>query len=411
MALIDSVAAFEQRCRELSQPGLDLKALLEAQSITTFSSLAFVCGTPNRAPTDEEFDRFSQTIFGAGANAGRVSVLRRLHFEASTFVLSQLKATVTGDTGDGSKKLPFAEKQSRLAGVRTALAGFLIQGETEPSHTLIDKCQLMYDTGSVMWLHPSLCTKRDLEIQSAPKDSQQVLKIESQTLKVDTEAPKIGDADHGTEIKLQWCLQRRGVALEMCNILSWDVSQRWLATLFQAYSTEPPPGYGKVTLQQLVRADKEMWTLLGRDISSVKPDAAGIRPLDKAVKNLMTDARITMHLLALPYRSPGTSTGSGDKPSSSSSRPSNVQPKKKMRAGKKMRTPASPPEELKDCHQTTADGKPICWSYNLACKCDLPTSGQPPRCRRGVHICAFCRKVGHSFQQCKAAPHHKVGGS
>jgi hypothetical protein len=36
--------------------------------------------------------------------------------------------------------------------------------------------------------------------------------------------------------------------------------------------------------------------------------------------------------------------------------------------------------------------------------CSLSTTGQPPRCTKGVHMCSFCRRVGHSFQTCKAAP-------
>ena len=72
---------------------------------------------------------------------------------------------------------------------------------------------------------------------------------------MNTEGPKVADADHGSEIKLQWCLQRRGVAFEMCELVSWETSQKWLATLFAAYSTDPPPGFARVTLQQLVAAD------------------------------------------------------------------------------------------------------------------------------------------------------------
>ena len=237
MTLIDSEAAFRQRCNELSTATLNLNDLLRAQNIASFSELAFACGAPNKAPTDDEFRAFTTSILGAGFTAGQQSILRRIHFEAATFVLSQLKSSVTGEAADGAKKLPFAEKQARYEKVRQKIPGFLVQGETEPSHALLDKCQLMYDTGAVVWISPSLCTKRESEVQTAPKDSQQVLRIEAQTLKVNTEGPKVADADHGSEIKLQWCLQRRGVAFEMCELVSWETSQKWLATLFAAYST------------------------------------------------------------------------------------------------------------------------------------------------------------------------------
>ena len=109
MALIDSKAAFKQRCAELSTTALDLHSLLTAQHIECFSELAFACGTPNKSPTDDEFRNFSNSVLGNGASQGHQSLLRRLHFEAATFVLSQLKTAVHGDPLDGSKKLPFAE--------------------------------------------------------------------------------------------------------------------------------------------------------------------------------------------------------------------------------------------------------------------------------------------------------------
>ncbi|CAL1134719.1 unnamed protein product [Cladocopium goreaui] len=258
----------------------------------------------------------------------------------------------------------------RYAKVKTTIQGFLIQGETEPSHALVDKCQVMFDTNSVVWLAPSVCTKRELEIQAAPKDNQQVLKIESQTLKVSTEGVELEDADHSSEIKLQWCWQRRGVALEMCEILSWQTSQKWLSTMFAVYASEPPANFSRVTLTQLISADKALWTILARETESVKPDATGSRPLDAAVEKLMCDPRVTMHMLSMPHKAPAALASTApDKPSSgaqtSHAAQTGVRLKKKARPGKRNRATATPPEELKSCYQTTSDGKPICCAYNL----------------------------------------------
>ena len=80
----------------------------------------------------------------------------------------------------------------------------------------------------------------------------------------------------------------------MCEMVSWEISQKWMATMFAAYATEPPPGFSKVGLQQLVAADKALWTILPRDHTTVKPDQTGTRPLDDAIMKLMHDPRITM---------------------------------------------------------------------------------------------------------------------
>ena len=337
MSLIDSKAAFQQRCGELSTTTISLFDQLAAQNISSFSELAFECGTPNRPPSDEEFKALADSVLGGGASAGQTGLLRRLHFEAATLVLSQLKTAVTSETSEGIKKLPFAEKQARYARVKASVSGFLIQGETEPSHALVDKCQAMYDTNSVMWLAPSVCTKRELEIQAAPKDNQQVLKIESQTLKVSTEGAQIGDADHSSEIKLQWCWQRRSVALEMCELLSWQTSQKWLSTMFAVYASDPPANFSRVTLAQLIAADKALWTILARDVETVKPDSNGNRPLDAAVEKLMCDPRVTMHMLSMPNKAPAASSTTTVKEQTSGDAPSNtgVRPKKKARPGKR----------------------------------------------------------------------------
>ena len=45
-------------------------------------------------------------------------------------------------------------------------------------------------------------------------------------------------------------------------------------------------------------------------------------------------------------------------------------PKSKPKAtpGKRARNAPNVPQELKDCHQQTADGKPICWAGLTTCQ-------------------------------------------
>jgi hypothetical protein len=64
MSLIDSKAAFRQRCGELSTASISLFDLLAAQSINCLSELAFSCGTPNRPPSDEECKALSDSVLG-----------------------------------------------------------------------------------------------------------------------------------------------------------------------------------------------------------------------------------------------------------------------------------------------------------------------------------------------------------
>ena len=113
MALTESQAAFEQRCDEIVGDGT-LKAALVGAGVSTYSLLAFSIGTPQTPPTDDQFDNLAGRVFGRGFTIGQQSILRRLHFEATTLVVASLKERVTQDAADPSslKKLPVAEKRT-----------------------------------------------------------------------------------------------------------------------------------------------------------------------------------------------------------------------------------------------------------------------------------------------------------
>ncbi len=148
MTLVDSVAAFEARCNEIDDSG-QLSITLNRQGINTFSSMAFALGTPNQLATEAVFEAFSTRLF-VTPSMGQIGKLRRILFEAQTYVLAQLKLAVSGDQTAGSKKLPLPEKQARLADLKVRLNGIVLEGEKEPAHLLIDLCQTMYETGNIL---------------------------------------------------------------------------------------------------------------------------------------------------------------------------------------------------------------------------------------------------------------------
>ena len=113
MSVVDSEASFVARCSEVCGDS-NLHAKLIAADIKTYSNLAFSCGTPRVQPNEAEFKAFADEICGGEASIGMVSKLRRLHFEASTLVVAQLRTMVEGDAPDAPRKLPGAEKASRL---------------------------------------------------------------------------------------------------------------------------------------------------------------------------------------------------------------------------------------------------------------------------------------------------------
>ena len=401
MALVDSEAAFEQRLNEVVRAAGARTAILNG-NISTFSALAFAAGTPQNPPTDDEFRAFVDNIIPAGYDMATYSALRRLHFEASTLVVAQLKAKVAGDPDEGRQKLPVVEKQARLDDQRTRLVGIDIEGELQPSYQLIDAANSMIETNTVHWISPSKCTSRDQEVLHGAKNLPSVVQLEQHTLKLAAPDSNL-EAECSSALQLQWCLQRRALALDQVKLCSWASQSKWIGQLLTTLSTPPPPGHGKVSLEQLIRADKQLWTEMSKAVNGVVA-ATGNNdpPFDAHVLRLRNDPRVTMFLLPLPVFTKGTASG----PSASASaaptgKPAaKTQPKKKFKATKK--SERSKPDALTGMETVTKDGHNVCWAYNLesGCQSSLISGSKPPKCAKGLHVCAYCHKPSHSQLVC-----------
>lgn len=405
MALVDSEAAFRKRLEEVVTDA-GIRAAVIAGGIETFSALAFAVGTPQTPPSDDDFRQFTDNILPAGYGMGAYSGMRRLHFEATTLVVAQLKAQVTGDTDEGKRKLPVIEKQARLAEQRARLVGVDIKGEMQPSYALVDAVHNMIDANSVMWIAPSKCTSRDQEIQQGAKNLPSVVHLEQHTLKLAAPEPVV-EAECTSAIQLQWCFQRRALALDQARLSSWSMQNKWINQMLTILNTPPPPGHAKVSMEQLIKADKQLWTVISQEHDVVvTPGAVGQAfTFDQLIDRLRSDPRITMHLLPLPLFAKSSQGSSAE---SSSSRPAGkakakaAVKKQQNKVGRK--AARNKPEALAGMETVTADGDPVCWANNLegGCKAPLLPGFKIARCAKGVHVCAYCHKPGHSQLVCNA---------
>ena len=403
MSIVDSAAAFERKCKEL-RGGDDLFAGLSALGVTDFSTLAFTLGTPQKAPTDEQFEDLGGKVFQS-PTLGQLALLRKLHFEATTLMVASINEQVKTDTSDPTslaKRLPAAEKQSRLEIQMKRLAGLKIAGELAPSHQLLDVTNAMVESGVLTWIAPSKCSKRDDEIQANIKPAASTLQIEQSTLRV-AQVPVATTADVGSELKLQWAMQRRGIAMDQCRLLDWAYHEEWVQWLLQTLTKDVPAGFAAVKLDQLLRADKELWTILAQQQSkSLKP--VNDQPvLNEDFKKLTTDPSVTMLILPLPTTGPKAQQPIQPKktdPPKTGGNPT-APPNKKRKI---TRAERNCPEELKK-YTLRLEGKGnICWNFNMACGCSNNTTGTPAKCMRGFHVCAHCHRPGHSVTTCRSKP-------
>ena len=169
-----------------------------------------------------------------------------------------------------------------------------------------------------------------------------------------------------------------------------------------------PAGYSSVRSEQVIKADRELWTILAQEYKESLKPTNDVPALNQAFKALTTDPRVTMYLLPVPSSVPKVSNNT------TTAGPPKAPPPTKPQQGpginkrrKLTRAQKGCPQELKDFDlkfsQGTVSG-PTCWGYNLKGGCCNETLSQNgcSRCKRGYHVFANCHKPGHSVVTCRS---------
>ena len=132
---------------------------------------------------------------------------------------------------------------------------------------------------------------------------------------------------------------------------------------------------------------------------SLIADKGKAPPLDEIFTRLMHDPRVNVHLIAMPRIPQAVQNpqlkGTKRENESASGGPRG-QPQKKPRFND--REPAKIPDELKGLKLRTADGKPMCWHFNLSKGCNNQIKNG--RCKFGFHTCMRCLKPKHGAAAC-----------
>ena len=161
---MESAALFKKK---ISQCGLnEFQHQFEALGWTTMADFAFSAnyqpGGPDETPLINEV---VIPILG-DENHTKKAALRRLFFEAFTAMAAdaQHRATQTDDD-TRIRKLPKEERELRMSMLKAELTGLSIEGPLEPSHTLINKCHEMVESGELRHLPWSELGTREGEVR------------------------------------------------------------------------------------------------------------------------------------------------------------------------------------------------------------------------------------------------------
>lgn len=385
--VVDSSAHFNARLAEsgLTQTVIDS---ICAAGVDTLSRLAFAVGQPNQPLSNDEVANFLQSALGRAPSLLETATIKRVAFEAQTYLVASLRQSLEQTDESIPRKIAFAERNARMNTIKTALAGINIQGELEPAHLVLDKACALYEKNIVSYLEPSSCVSRTHEVQGTKQTRELSLEKGSLVLKHQENLSSPTDS----EIKFHNAMMRRGISLQFARIMSHAQHMEWSSFLFEAIHRDPPPGYSRPSLAQLLQCDRAAWTRLASSLPSIRQDDTGRYPFGEALLNLRHDPYIVLYLAPLAKAQSAHSDSSGRRPTPYGGpwqdRGGKGKGKSKKGMGKGSKGSPPMPKELHGKWHKNSQGDPICFAYNTSQGCQEKNIKPGERCRKGLHICA-----------------------
>ncbi|CAE7763100.1 unnamed protein product [Symbiodinium sp. CCMP2592] len=261
---VDSAPFFVQRADEISLAKRVVDAL-KGKGVTTLAQLAFCVGQPGQVLSQTEFDTWSEAML-VGITAPDL--------EAQTMLVASLKDLAEPAEHASPKKVGVAERNARMDQLRTQLAGVSLTGQLEPSHALLDMAVQQWESRCLKYIGPEKCHSREDEVQNV-KPLTTSLSLEGGKLKV-TEAAGMDDRDIEGSLQVLNALRRRGVAYAFARLISWERHEAYVSSLFRYLTKPAQPGYRKVSLRQILRADKLAFSKLSEAGEDIRADASAI---------------------------------------------------------------------------------------------------------------------------------------
>ena len=136
----------------------------------------------------------------------------------------------------------------------------------------------MLEKDTITYLHPEKFVTRRAELLQKRPLKQLALDQDSLTVK---EKPLDMTCSTRTELELVQAFRRRALAFDLVGLATYELMNSYHAELLSHMQEDPPPGYTQVSVTQVLRADRAVFSLFGRD--SHNPEAqCGRRPTFRA---------------------------------------------------------------------------------------------------------------------------------
>jgi hypothetical protein len=398
---LDSKAHFEQRLTELELH--DLLPFFAAKGWTTAGAFAFSTTFVPGSADDAAFKRqvLEPLVTPAQVEGPQAPSIRRLFYESYTMAVADLKRKVEANGDELPRRLPTAERAARLVNQQTRLLGLVLEEDLECSNALIDKGIQMVEDNLLSYISWEQCTTRAQELVNTKAIKE--YKTDGGGFLREVSARAESAANTSSDLRLRVALQRRGLMFDQCELMSYANHEKIASFLFLAYMRVPLPGFSSVSLDQMLRADTEVFrVLVQRTRAGVRRLPDGSLPLDNHVQAVLDSVAVNMLLLppagraAAPVRPtaaavPGVESKGVRKRKAAAEKKKALAtgggpPDKKTDTKKVAQTRSRMPEELIGCDNVVG-GKNVCFGFNMRCGCPSKDIKPGDRCAKGFHIC------------------------
>jgi hypothetical protein len=279
--LLDSSVAFEQK---VASVGLaDKWDIFKAKGWVTYATFAFSASYVPGSPDDSAFVAgVIKVVLDDTDNRG--PALRRLFFEAYTLFVGDLKSRMDRTDADPPRRLVVPEREARRQRLKLRLPGLDMEGELDVSYSLVDRCVQLWEDDVLSYIPWEACAHRGAETKNKRAPSGRELKADANGFIREREVPPHYIAELNSDLRVKNCLQRRGIALDMSNRMTFETHELLVRQLMESLQEDPPFGYKRIDIFQLQRTDEILFDRmidLTRTGIRARPD--GSLPLDKAV--------------------------------------------------------------------------------------------------------------------------------
>ena len=221
-------------------------------------------------------------------------------------------------------------------------------------------------------------------------------------------------ADTGSDLKLQFALQRRSLAFDQARLCDYDKFEKWTTILMQAFTATPPENYHKISIEQIQRADLELFKFMMKETRGGIRPVSGKAPLEAALDKALMAPEVRLNLQPLQATMSVKRKGEHADDFSEQKRTkddsmveklkktvdnlqgqlknlrvqqhssSSGQPKGKGKKGSNKGKFIRMPPGLLGLSPVVANGEPACFDFNLG-GCTRAKPGE--KCSKGWHSC------------------------